>query len=383
MVIKNIAFGGWTGVDLFFVLSGFLITGILWDTRSATRYFLNFYARRTLRIFPLYYATLVLLLFIVPLCITFAAHMPLFLRNDTKEIIQGFAATRLYWPLFFAYLANVLVAWKGFGLWLSHFWSLSVEEHFYLLWPFVVYRLKLHTLIMTSIMLIAGALVMRIVAVWLINPDAIYVLTFFRMDGLALGALLALLWPMPEHKAAIRYWARVAMPITGLFILGLFCYKGANSSLDPLSQTIGYTASILFYCSLLVRVLEAKRLNSIFQHWFLRFFGRYSYSIYIFHLVLAASAARFFALGNPLHFSIVVFTLKHFSSRQMTPLNKSLLWLDGVIYVLFVCAASVGIAMITWHMIEAPCLRLKRFFSYEEKGRLVEGAEIIGSLARS
>src|ERR1035437_5812327 len=118
---------GWVGVDLFFALSGFLITGILLDTRKANNYFSAFYARRVLRIFPLYYSVLIVILGAAAVW----SHRPhvLPLVADQK--------------LSFLYLTNWLVLWKG--EWgpniVGHFWSLAVEEQFYLIWPLCVWLL--------------------------------------------------------------------------------------------------------------------------------------------------------------------------------------------------------------------------------------------------
>ena len=380
--VGTVAYVGWTGVDLFFVLSGFLITGILWDTRETAHYFRNFYARRTLRIFPLYYATLILLLFIVPATAPLIAHLPRG-RDGLQAQISAFAVAAHYWPLFFCYLANVLVAWKGFDFWMTHFWSLAVEEHFYLVWPLVVYLLKRRTLIITSALLVMAALILRTVALPFVVPRAIYVLTFFRMDGLALGALLALLWRMPEYNVKVSYWARLTLPVAGLTLAGAFYDAGNTSQYGFLIQSIGYSASILFYGSLLVRVLNGSWLNAIFSLRFLRFFGKYSYSIYIFHVLPLAIFAPHFALGDPTHSSILIRALKHLSVSQTLPLSGILLFLDGLVYVLLVSAASTGIALVSWRLIEAPCLRLKRFFAYEDKGRPVDGAAIVADLVRS
>jgi peptidoglycan/LPS O-acetylase OafA/YrhL len=127
--IDRLVFGlmgcGWFGVDLFFVLSGFLITGILYDAKGADRYFLNFYARRTLRIFPLYYAVLVLLFVLLP-------RVPHPLAAD---YVSDSAPDQLW---FWLYLTNFRIALNG-G-WYSHlvpsvFWSLAIEEQFYVLYP--------------------------------------------------------------------------------------------------------------------------------------------------------------------------------------------------------------------------------------------------------
>src|SRR5208337_5027606 len=114
---------GWMGVDLFFVISGFLITGILMDTRTAGNYFSGFYARRILRIFPVYYLLLISVIVAETL-----------LNNPRVTNSLPLPADR--W-LYFCYLMNWLKLWKGqYGEnYLGHCWSLAVEEQFYLVWP--------------------------------------------------------------------------------------------------------------------------------------------------------------------------------------------------------------------------------------------------------
>src|SRR5579871_5218869 len=117
------------GVELFFILSGFLITGILFDSRDQPGYFRNFYMRRLLRIFPLYYGVLVLMFFVAP-------HIAL-LRGPTLD----FLVDRQAWA--WLYAVNIYIARQGdwsFS-YLDHFWSLSIEEHFYFFWPLVVFAL--------------------------------------------------------------------------------------------------------------------------------------------------------------------------------------------------------------------------------------------------
>ncbi|MBS0244284.1 MAG: acyltransferase, partial [Proteobacteria bacterium] len=128
LVIRFFNYGAY-GVELFFVLSGFLITGILYDARSKPNYFKNFYIRRTLRIFPLYYGVLFLTFVVAPL-------IP-WLSGPTLSYMAEHQA----WA--WLYATNVFIAIKGYWAYayLEHFWSLSVEEHFYLFWPFLVYWL--------------------------------------------------------------------------------------------------------------------------------------------------------------------------------------------------------------------------------------------------
>src|SRR5689334_7899911 len=124
-VVWSLSGFGWTGVDLFFVLSGFLITRILLHSREADNYFSSFYARRFLRICPIYYVSLFVLFVIVPLILrTESAQMP-----SLQE--------RLWYFAYFQNWINVFgrMAWPIF---LTHYWSLGVEEQFYLIWPLVI-----------------------------------------------------------------------------------------------------------------------------------------------------------------------------------------------------------------------------------------------------
>jgi len=140
---------GWMGVDLFFVLSGFLITGILLDTKGSRHYFRQFYTRRVLRIFPLYYGSLVLFLILLP---------TLF---PDDQVLHDLHADAVW---FWTYLYNVKVAAAGFtpSSALGHFWSLAVEEQFYLIWPIVVLCLGRRHLLGAFWAGVVGALLCRI-----------------------------------------------------------------------------------------------------------------------------------------------------------------------------------------------------------------------------
>ena len=176
------------GVELFFVLSGFLITGILYDARNKPNYFRNFYMRRVLRIFPLYYGVLVLVFFVAPL-------IPMF-RGQTLDYLVD----RQAWA--WLYAVNVYIAKQGewsFS-YLDHFWSLAVEEHFYLVWPLVVLLLaqRPRTLITVSLAIALGAMLARLTGSLMgLSWWTTYVLTPFRLDGLALGAFLAVTMRQP------------------------------------------------------------------------------------------------------------------------------------------------------------------------------------------
>src|ERR1700688_4636741 len=196
------------GVELFFVLSGFLITGILYDARHKPNYFRNFYMRRVLRIFPLYYGVLALVFFIAPL-------IPL-LRGPTLDYLLD----RQAW----AWLYGVNIYLAGREEWsfsyLNHFWSLCVEEHFYLFWPLVVYLLarRPQALIATSLAISLAAMLARIIGILMgLSWWATVVLTPFKLDGLALGGFLAVTARQPGGlEWLVRALPRVVVVAGGL-----------------------------------------------------------------------------------------------------------------------------------------------------------------------
>jgi len=206
--IAGVANYGANGVELFFVLSGFLITGILYEAHDKPHYFRNFYMRRVLRIFPLYYGVLALLFFVAPL-------IPLLRGPELDDLVE-----RQAWA--WLYAVNIYLAeHDGWSFsYLNHFWSLAVEEHFYLFWPLVVFLLarRPRTLIAVCAAISMGAMLARLIGSlaglsWL----ATYVLTPFRLDGLALGALLAVTARQP---GGLKWLAR-GLPLVASVSAGL------------------------------------------------------------------------------------------------------------------------------------------------------------------
>ncbi|HEY0008435.1 MAG TPA: acyltransferase, partial [Tepidisphaeraceae bacterium] len=183
----EVAHTGWIGVDLFFVLSGFLITAILLRTRSSEDYFINFFARRTLRIFPLYYITLGVLLLGVPALMTMP-HVGHFMNEWFGRITRDLQVMLDGQSWLWMYGTNLKIAIEGerWGA-VNHFWSLAVEEHFYLVWPIVVYYASRAGLIKICMICILGAPVLRAMLM-LAGFDSVvpYVLTPCRVDSLAM-----------------------------------------------------------------------------------------------------------------------------------------------------------------------------------------------------
>src|SRR5262249_15618967 len=151
---------GWAGVQLFFVLSGFLITGILLETRQRARYYRNFFGRRVLRIFPLYYAVLIVAFVIVPLI---AGKQP---RGHEHQL----------W--LWVYLANWTGPFDGGVFIFGHFWSLAVEEQFYVTWPFLVRALPARAFAtLCGVLIVAAPLSRALLRARGVDPEAVYEFT--------------------------------------------------------------------------------------------------------------------------------------------------------------------------------------------------------------
>ena len=280
---------GWVGVDLFFVLSGFLITGILLDGRGDRQLLPRFYARRALRLLPLYYGTLLVLL-VVALVVR---------RADAASQSSAAFLEHQWW--YWLHAANVLAAqhtqWAGES-WVQHFWSLAVEEQFYLLWPPVVLLLPARWLPRAIGAILVGALALRIwLAVVLDQPVAAFVLMPARADSLAVGALLAVAWRTPAWHTQLTRIAMVAVPVLGVALVELVVQGPSGGGL--LISTVGHTYWALFFGALLwLGVAPAAPHDdvpyAVVAHWkswlgrqrWLHVFARYSYGLYVVHVPL-------------------------------------------------------------------------------------------------
>jgi peptidoglycan/LPS O-acetylase OafA/YrhL len=340
---------GWVGVDLFFVLSGFLITRILVRERGAANYFRAFYARRFVRIFPLYYALLAIAFWVVPRFDVFEA------RNDFW-VPGASRATAWYW----LYLSNLETALRG-GFqhrFLGITWSLAIEEQFYLTWPLLVWWLPSRRLVPLCVAVIGVAFLLRcgFVAAGA-NPYVMFVGTPFRCDALACGALVALLHERDGGWSRLAEPARWILPAAGgvfLALLALFqvapgflaMRRGVTFLSYPLTQTIGYSALAAFGAALLVSVMAApaeSRLRRGFEWRPLRWLGHYSYAIYLVHTpVVAFTNLWIFRAGD-----------------HDWPLLVEQAW-----FYALVLALSGGVALVSWYALEGPALRLRRYFPY-------------------
>jgi peptidoglycan/LPS O-acetylase OafA/YrhL len=336
-VWASMAAFGWAGVDLFFVLSGFLITGILWEAKGGGHYFRNFYARRTLRIFPLYYAVMVLLLVVLP-------RLP-----HPQAARYGAVGGEQVW--YWTYLSNFAIGlrhqWNLGSLDVS--WSLAIEEQFYLLWPTVVLLLNRRALMSFCAAVAGVALLTRIFLTLAgVHPIALTVLTPCRMDGLAVGAFLALAVRGPGGIAALLPRARAAAAVSLLLLAGLLAVQGPKWGVvrGP-GQVLGYSLLAVFYGSILLLAVSRSKcglLNRLFSHCLLTTFGRYSYALYLFHLPISV-CLRETAL-RPSRIPTL------FGSHLP---GQLLFYATGI-------GLSLATAWLSWRFYEGPLLSLKRFF---------------------
>ena len=279
---------GWAGVDLFFVLSGFLITGILLDARGGPGYFRAFYARRVLRIFPLYYAYLAVLFLVVPLLLP---------SLDVKSETQGWLWT---------YLGNVLFAREGgfeASPYTGHFWSLAVEEQFYLAWPLLVWMLPRRRLALVCLGLVAGAFALRFgIHRTTFNATAAYVLTPARMDALALGALVAVAAREPSWWPRVRRGAPWVLGMAAAAVAAVWVHQGGLFGGDPVVQVWAFGPLAAGFAALIVLAVDpapSSRFSRTLSRPWLRGAGKYSYGLYVLHypIFLALEAAGFTSIA--------------------------------------------------------------------------------------
>jgi len=265
---------GWLGVDLFFVLSGFLITEILLQSRNTSKYFRNFYARRMLRIFPLYYLSLILIILVFPFIKNFPFHLKFYTDNQI-------------W--FWFYMQNwllILKDWDNNALLLNHFWSLAVEEQFYIIWPLLLYVIKKPRNLMVLIISVLVAVVAARCIIWYnkeLFPVYGNLFLFTRIDGILIGALLALL-KLINYNFLKKYSFFVTLFLACVNFLFYFINKTREFTF-PYWAIVGYTTFTILFAMLVYETIqgENRTINFLLNIKPLKFFGKISYGLYVFH----------------------------------------------------------------------------------------------------
>jgi peptidoglycan/LPS O-acetylase OafA/YrhL len=332
---------GWVGVPLFFVLSGFLITGILYDTKGAAGYLSSFFARRALRILPLYVGFVGVLTLVSLLQARSTGHAPFLQLQDSLSLF-GF-----YYNFRVAFVTH----WAHSKV--PHFWSLCVEEHFYLVWPFAVLLLSRLNLMRLCLVGLLTALLLRTIVVesgyW---PQIAYVATPCDLGGLLAGAFVALAIREERMRGHLfRYSSHVIVACTAL-LLGLLLYQhhfysfsgpGVDGRLD---LTIGIADVSVLFAAVLVFALQAPP-HSRFRSWlesaWLTCVGQYSYAIYVFHFSILAIIVRLVLHSYP-----AAAALPDYVTKPGLAITGALI--------------SLGVARISYELFEKHFLRLKDHF---------------------
>jgi peptidoglycan/LPS O-acetylase OafA/YrhL len=335
-----LAHAGWMGVDLFFVLSGFLITGILVDARGSDSYFSAFYARRALRILPVYYGFLFAIFVVLPLLHLGAG--------------DNYMLARQHQVWYWLHTTNFMMAideLPGRGPYPSTlFWSLAVEEQFYFVWPAVVALCSPRVLRKVCIAGVIGCIMLRIAGGFAgVSGLALSVLPFTRGDTLFIGGLLAIEY---RHGGLGRYKseAKIAAIASVVVLAGLIGTYGQLDYNDPGTAMFGSIAIMALGASAVVIGISSteSRFARALKSGFLRFFGRYSYAMYVVHTAVLAGLNHYYPFRS-------VGTMAGFA------LPAQAAW--ALVYV----GLSVGVAMLSWNLVEKHFLRLKRFFPYRAR----------------
>ncbi len=334
--LDRVFYAGWTGVDLFFVLSGFLITTILLVSKDDPHYFRQFYGRRVLRIFPLYYAALILGLVV----------LPLFVADERLGLLPGGASGDVW---LWTYTLNIGLAlgWIASPItYFSHFWTLAIEEQFYLVWPGLVKVTSARGLFRLCCVVAVAALVLRIV--WMsagLGWGGAYRFTLTRADSLAIGGAVAILMREPSARAALIRFAP----------FGLILSLGVNALMflrvprfypnEWIVVTLGHS-TVAIAAAFLIILSLGRPAGGWLASRPLRALGTYSYGIYVWHFPLQRMLLTWYA------------------TRPAQPSPGALL--DALLFVTVGVVGSLVLGWVSYRVIERPFLRLKRFFVYSK-----------------
>jgi peptidoglycan/LPS O-acetylase OafA/YrhL len=339
-VVGTILGYGIFGVDLFFVLSGFLITGILVNSLGSEGYFKKFYARRVLRIFPLYYAVLFVLFALTPML-----HLQ---WHGMGWLMLGY----------FQNLRPTQIATfsPGPGLQLNHFWSLAIEEQFYLVWPAVIFFVRdRQRLLWITLSVAAVALGLRLMLVNLgVGHLVIHETTLLRADSLVLGGTLALLyrstiWHKVQQIAPWMLFATATIVVTSILLLGSDVSTHPPTSWMARLWIDGLRYSVLALgsaCLIAWSMRSGSVAKWVFERSWPKFLGKHSYGIYVLHLI-----ALPFLVNTQ---RAIILHATHSKMLAVVGAGMSVLVL------------SVAAAYISFKYFEMPFLRLKKLFVYTD-----------------
>jgi peptidoglycan/LPS O-acetylase OafA/YrhL len=330
----NYFFFGWLGVDLFFVLSGFLITNILLDTLEKPNFLRNFYIRRVLRIFPLYYFILIICLFIIPAIPGLGYDLSYYIKNQAWE---------------WTYLQNWLFVFKEpYGTkMLLHTWSLAVEEQFYLVWPATILLIRKPKILLAVVFATLIIVLITRFLIWIYHiEDLAYasLYTFTRIDGICIGCMVALL--MKINQPFLKKYTPMIVLLMAAINFGFYFINGSHSFTLPYLAFAGYTTfAVLFGILVYEAVLaESKWIQFFLNIRILKFFGKISYGLYVYH------------------WPVYILLFSFFTNLFITTMNISvrIAEISSGIVVTFV---GIIISIISYRYFEKPFLKLKNSYA--------------------
>ncbi|WP_263383678.1 acyltransferase family protein [Granulicella arctica] len=339
-IIKRMRDMGWVSVDLWFVLSGFLITGILFDTRGDSHFLKRFFARRVIRILPIFYLVVVIVLLLTPIL-----HY------------------RLRWPqsMFLIYVGNFFTIYDPtlmlirssispvFNVSFGHFWSLCIEEQFYLVWPFFVLWIPNRVrLIQTAAGISVLTLLVRTYVVWVYRSPIAETWTFhtlpFRLDTMLMGGVLALVL----RGQIVDGWQRACrwVFLTACFLLAVILML-PQLYRSLMIQSVGLSIVALACVGLIGGTLRDGSLPfRLFSNRTLRYLGKYSYGFYIFHVLYSTAWS----------------SLRIYMSRRLHSVDLAIL------FCIFACfPMTLMLAKLSYDLFEVRFLRLKKHFEYDSE----------------
>ncbi|MGB9467184.1 MAG: acyltransferase [Candidatus Acidiferrum sp.] len=327
---------GWSGVDLFFVLSGFLIGGILLDARGSPSYFGTFYLRRVHRILPIYYAWLILYIGVVVGAV-------LFFHGRSSITGRDLAAV----PYYFVFLQNVIYAPTPFQWeWLVVTWSLAVEEQFYLLAPPLIRFLSVRRLVIVLGTVICAAPLLRLFAFrYLTKHDYLAQMAMpCRADALALGILAAVAWRWPAFRGFLKRHPGVLQRTFAYMMIGLTVLLWwLVRPISVVTVTIGYSWLAGFYTCLLLLVLSQPEgvVAQVMRWRWLRELGGISYGVYLIHLTINMLAHKVLLNSPP-----------------------SISNLEGLGVTMLALCVTLFLAGLSWRFFEKPLIRRGHRYTY-------------------
>ena len=323
-VLREVISHGWLGVDLFFLLSGFLISGILMDTRGSSSFFRKFYARRALRILPVYVVCILVMWLFYHRADAYFGLSLLFMAN-------------------FAHLFKVPVPHGP-----SVFWSLAIEEHFYLIWPLLVFMLARAQLVALCAVIVIGTPILRgLCAYWGMDPEGeIYLYSYFRFDGLALGAILAI-WIRSQYFTRNYAWKLSGVFLAAFLLITAVGWPfGVMGTKTVAATALRYTQADMVFAAAMTLALAYRntRVTSLLRSPVAGLIASLSYCIYLIHLAMI---------------DLYVGILSRFAVDDTASLGFIA---SGVTRLVIIGVATIAVAMLSNKYLEGPVLKFKRHF---------------------